>query len=386
MAGRHRGPRTSAASGFGLKWNMGWMHDIARATSQREPIHRQYHHNEMTFAMVYACSEHFVLPISPRRGRARQGLAARQDARRPLAAARQPARLPGLHVGAPGQAAAVHGLASSRQDVGVVRASAASTGGCSSTRTTPASAALRRDLNARVPRAPRRCGSRTTTPAGFEWIDANDAGGQRRSRWLRWGDDGAVLAVHRQLRRRCRTRATASACRSPAAGTRCSTPTPRRTAARAWATSAASRPRSTPWHGRPASAEIILPPLATVWLRYDGAEAERSRRGSGGRRGRRRGRRGRLRGRRVARVRSRRPGGLPAGRRDRAGVATLLRCRRPAPGCPPCAISSGRATSPMPSTRSASPSTTWRRPRACRGRTSAGSSGGRSGSRRTPTC
>ncbi|MFF1636419.1 1,4-alpha-glucan branching enzyme [Streptomyces sp. NPDC058246] len=49
--------------GFGLKWNMGWMHDSLEYV-QREPVHRQYHHHEMTFSMVYAYSENYVLPIS----------------------------------------------------------------------------------------------------------------------------------------------------------------------------------------------------------------------------------------------------------------------------------------------------------------------------------
>nr|WP_232247925.1 1,4-alpha-glucan branching protein GlgB [Kitasatospora azatica] len=56
-------PTDSGGLGFGLKWNMGWMHDSLRYFS-RDPIHRQYHHNELTFSMVYAYSEHYVLPIS----------------------------------------------------------------------------------------------------------------------------------------------------------------------------------------------------------------------------------------------------------------------------------------------------------------------------------
>jgi 1,4-alpha-glucan branching enzyme len=49
--------------GFGLKWNMGWMHDTLQYF-EREPIHRRFHHHQLTFSMVYAFSENFVLPLS----------------------------------------------------------------------------------------------------------------------------------------------------------------------------------------------------------------------------------------------------------------------------------------------------------------------------------
>jgi 1,4-alpha-glucan branching enzyme len=49
--------------GFGFKWNMGWMHDSLVYMS-KDPVHRRYHHDEMTFSMVYAYSENYVLPIS----------------------------------------------------------------------------------------------------------------------------------------------------------------------------------------------------------------------------------------------------------------------------------------------------------------------------------
>jgi 1,4-alpha-glucan branching enzyme len=49
--------------GFSLKWNMGWMHDTLAYISQ-EPIHRRWHHNEMTFSLLYAFTENFVLPFS----------------------------------------------------------------------------------------------------------------------------------------------------------------------------------------------------------------------------------------------------------------------------------------------------------------------------------
>ncbi|MBC9730672.1 1,4-alpha-glucan branching enzyme [Streptomyces sp. TRM68367] len=56
-------PTDSGGLGFGLKWNMGWMHDSLEYMC-REPVHRKYHHHEMTFSMVYAYSENYVLPIS----------------------------------------------------------------------------------------------------------------------------------------------------------------------------------------------------------------------------------------------------------------------------------------------------------------------------------
>jgi 1,4-alpha-glucan branching enzyme len=49
--------------GFGFKWNMGWMHDTLQYMS-REPIHRKFHHNNLTFGLLYAFSENFILPLS----------------------------------------------------------------------------------------------------------------------------------------------------------------------------------------------------------------------------------------------------------------------------------------------------------------------------------
>ena len=49
--------------GFGLKWNMGWMHDTLSYLAH-DPVYRRYHHNELTFSMMYAYSENFVLPLS----------------------------------------------------------------------------------------------------------------------------------------------------------------------------------------------------------------------------------------------------------------------------------------------------------------------------------
>ena len=56
-------PVDKGGLGFDFKWNMGWMHDTLDYMS-REPIHRRHHHNELTFGLLYAYSENFVLPLS----------------------------------------------------------------------------------------------------------------------------------------------------------------------------------------------------------------------------------------------------------------------------------------------------------------------------------
>ena len=49
--------------GFGFKWNMGWMHDTLHYMSI-DPVYRKYHHNDLTFGLLYAYHENFVLPLS----------------------------------------------------------------------------------------------------------------------------------------------------------------------------------------------------------------------------------------------------------------------------------------------------------------------------------
>ena len=56
-------PTEYGGLGFGLKWNMGWMNDTLRYLAE-DPVNRRYHHGELTFSLVYAFSEQFILPLS----------------------------------------------------------------------------------------------------------------------------------------------------------------------------------------------------------------------------------------------------------------------------------------------------------------------------------
>jgi len=56
-------PTHHGGLGFSMKWNMGWMNDT-RSYMRREPIHRKYHHDRLTFSLIYAFHENFVLPLS----------------------------------------------------------------------------------------------------------------------------------------------------------------------------------------------------------------------------------------------------------------------------------------------------------------------------------
>lgn len=56
-------PTHAGGMGFGMKWNMGWMHDTLEYF-KKDPVHRKYHHNDLTFSMIYAFTENFMLSLS----------------------------------------------------------------------------------------------------------------------------------------------------------------------------------------------------------------------------------------------------------------------------------------------------------------------------------
>ena len=74
--------------GFDLKWNMGWMHDML-LYMDKDPIHRRYHHDNLTFSLLYRVQRELYPAALSRRGGAPQRLHAQQDARRHLAEIRQ---------------------------------------------------------------------------------------------------------------------------------------------------------------------------------------------------------------------------------------------------------------------------------------------------------
>ena len=93
-------PVYAGGLGFGFKWNMGWMSDVLRYM-QKEPVHRRYHQADLTFGMLYAYHESFVLPFSHDEEVHGKGSLVQKVAGRPLAKTRQPAIALWLYVWAP---------------------------------------------------------------------------------------------------------------------------------------------------------------------------------------------------------------------------------------------------------------------------------------------
>ena len=247
--------------GFGLKWNMGWMHD-SLGYMRRETVHRSFHHNEMTFAMMYAYSEHFVLPISHDEVVHGKGsLIARMPGDRWQELANLRAYL-GFMWAHPGRKLLFMGseFAQSREwsaddgldwwltefdeHHGIQRAV--------------------REIN-RVYRETPALWQRDDDPGGFQWIDANDSVGNVFS-WVRWDDRGSplVCAVNMSPLPRPEYRLG-----MPRAGRWDEV---LNTDAAEFGGSGqgnlgAVEAEGPAWHAMPTSATVMLPPLSTVWLR-----------------------------------------------------------------------------------------------------------------------
>ncbi|WP_028926606.1 1,4-alpha-glucan branching protein GlgB [Pseudonocardia acaciae] len=256
--------------GFGFKWNMGWMHDTLHYVG-KDPIHRGYHHNEMTFSMVYAYTENFVLPLSHDEVVHGKGsLWGRMPGDDWNKAANLRALLAymwahpgkqllfmGGELGQPGEWSEGRSL-----DWGVLG--------------DPLHAGVQRlvgDLN-RAYRGQPALYSMDNSPDGFSWIDANDAAGNVFS-FLRHGSDGSTLAC------------VANFAGVPHEDYRVGLPFAGRwrevvnTDAEIYGGSGVGNlgavvASSSPWHGRPASAVLRVPPAGVLWLVGDRSEENAS--------------------------------------------------------------------------------------------------------------
>jgi 1,4-alpha-glucan branching enzyme len=266
-ATHHKGPSGFGGLGFGLKWNMGWMHDTLQYMSH-EPVHRKYHHHEMTFSMVYAYSENYVLPISHDEVVHGKGSLVSKmpgDWWQQRAGIRSYLGFMWAHPGKQllfmGQEFAqgaewseAHGPDWWLLDPGYGAE--------------PDHRGVRdlvRDLNT-VYRATPALWRLDTDPAGFEWI-VGDAADDNVLAFLRLDPEGVpVLAVSNfapvprpdyRLGVPEDVPAWHEAVNTDAArygGSDVTNPDP-------------VKPEALAWHGRPASIRLTLPPLATVWLR-----------------------------------------------------------------------------------------------------------------------
>ena len=192
---RCRGRRTLGGLGFGMKWNMGWMHDTLDYF-QHDPVHRKLPPRRAHVPLLYAFTRELRAAAVARRGGARQGLAARQDAGRRVAAVRQPAAAVRLHVGASGQEAAVHGrrvrpaarVEARREPRLAPAAVPARTQACSAG--SPTSTGLYRDEPAL---------HEHDFDAATASVDRRSDCGAERARFLRSRRDGAAVLVVLQL-------------------------------------------------------------------------------------------------------------------------------------------------------------------------------------------
>jgi 1,4-alpha-glucan branching enzyme len=246
--------------GFGFKWNMGWMHDTLDYV-EHDPVHRQYHHHQMTFSLMYAWSENFVLPLSHDEvvhGKGSLYAKMPGDRWKKLATLRALYAYMWAHPGKQllfmgGEIAQEAEWSEERSlDWWALQ--------------NPDHAGVQRlvgDLN-RVYRDTRALWSRDVDPGVFSWIDANDAASNVFS-FLRHGDDGSALACvanfagHPHVDYRIGL---------PRAGTWTEV---LNTDADLYGGSGVGNfgaieavPEG--YHGEPASATIAIPPLAVVWF------------------------------------------------------------------------------------------------------------------------
>ena len=254
--------------GFSMKWNMGWMHDTL-AYLGHDPVHRSYHHHNMTFSMLYAFSENYVLPISHDEvvhGKGTLWSRMPGDDHRKAAGLRTLLAYQWAH---PGKQLLFMG-----QEFGQ-RSEWSNERGVDWFQLDPAiepdgySAGILRlvgDLNARYRGLP-ALWSQDDNPGGYSWIDANDSASNVLS-FLRYGIDGSVLACVFNFSGITHTGYHLGL---PSAGRWAEVLNTDALSYRGYGEGNLGGVDATnrPWHGRPASAVLVLPALSAVWLRPD---------------------------------------------------------------------------------------------------------------------
>ncbi|RFC70073.1 1,4-alpha-glucan branching enzyme [Streptomyces sp. AcE210] len=263
----HIGPDGFGGLGFGLKWNMGWSHD-SLAYIVHEPVHRKYHHNELTFSMVYAYSENYLLPLSHDEVvHGKRALVSKMPGDWWQRRADHRAYLgfmwahPGKQLLFMGQEFAqgaewseAHGpdwwLLDPAYDAepdhrGVLD--------------------LVRDLNHEYAATP-ALWERDTTPAGFSWITA-DAADDNVLAFLRFAADGTPLLAVCNFSPAVRENYRLGVPDSVPGWSEVLNTDAARYGGGDVVNSGVLKPDPEPSHGRPVSLRLTVPPLATVWLR-----------------------------------------------------------------------------------------------------------------------
>jgi 1,4-alpha-glucan branching enzyme len=250
--------------GFGFKWNMGWMHDTLEYFKQ-DPIYRRYHHHELTFSLLYAFSENFILPLSHDEvvhGKGSLYSKMAGDRWQKLANLRTLYAYMWAHPGK--KLLFMGGEFAQEQEWSYERSldwhllEQPEHAGIQ---------ALVRDLN-RLYRDEPALWEIDSDPAGFWWLEPNDA-------------DRNVIAFARASKNGERVLVfVANLSPVPQEGYRVGLPRACRWRERLntdssfyggsdWGNFGAVEPEPIPWHGQPVSAKVTLPPLAAIWFRPD---------------------------------------------------------------------------------------------------------------------
>ncbi|MFI6442621.1 1,4-alpha-glucan branching enzyme [Streptomyces sp. NPDC050759] len=266
-ATHHMGPGGFGGLGFGLKWNMGWMHDSLDYMSH-EPVHRKYHHHEMTFSMVYAYSENYVLPISHDEVvHGKRSLVSKMPGDWWQQRANLRAYLafmwahPGKQLLFMGQEFAqgaewseAHG-----PDWWLLDPAYGAEADHRGVRD------LVRDLNVVYRHTP-ALWQRDTNPSGFQWI-VGDASEDNVFAFLRYDAEGSPLLAVSHLSPVVRPNYRLGAPDDVPAWLECLNTDAARYGGSDVTNPEIVKPDPQAWHGRPASIQLTLPPLGTVWLR-----------------------------------------------------------------------------------------------------------------------